>query len=93
MTDFVTPSGTQRFETESGSLYELDHDARTWRRLRHADDSTAVRTPDGSFTQASPVIVGRSVHIVGAPLDPAADLRLITTSPVTRIVPVPGESA
>lgn len=81
-----------RFATASGSLYEIDHAAKTWRRLAHAPKSRFVRTPEGHFTSVSPIQVGAPVRLVCPPLLPGTDLRIIETTPVARILPPDGDA-
>jgi len=75
-----------RFETESGSLYEIDYEQKTWKRLRHDEEkSPFVRTTIGDITGPLPdVQLGKSVTIVGTSLTPGGICRMIVTSPVTK---------
>lgn len=76
-----------RFATRSGSIYEIDHEARTWARLINSAESNRVRTPDGTFLSISPIRVGSSVTLTCPPIVEGTDVRWIQTTPVVRILP------
>lgn len=76
-----------RFETASGSLYELDEQAGTWRRVRpglHADPDAPLRSESDPMTGHSAVQSGQSVRIWGPSLTADLDFREIETTPVAK---------
>ena len=87
-----------RFTTVSGSLYEINHTAKTWSRPVHAPESSAGRTPngvrtsDGTFRTVSPIRVGATVVLTCDPIVAGADVRSIQTTPVVRILPPMGDA-
>lgn len=76
-----------RFRTETGSLYEIDFELKTWARLEQPRYQGAhpLRTMEGTYNQISEIRIDEPVVITGAPLDPAATFRGITTSRVVEI--------
>lgn len=72
--------------TYTGSVYRIDYDARTWERVGETSASGAVRTDGrGTWTELHLPGEGFPMTIWGPPVDPAMDMRQITTSPVTNI--------
>lgn len=69
-----------RVHTSSGSEYEIDTERKYWERL--SGTSTGLRTEEGVFRTVSEPELGRPLIITAEPLDPAAVIRVITTSPV-----------
>lgn len=78
-------SGISRFQTESGSHYEIDYARRTWTRLVAGSGSEMVRGQEGPFDSISPIVRDQPVIIHGPPLTVGMDLRRIETTPVTMI--------
>ena len=72
------------FTTETGSIYEIDHEKQTWRRKEQGQDvgPNPLRTPEGSYHLISPIVNGERVNILCDPLVEGAHGRLISTSPV-----------
>lgn len=69
-----------KFRTESGSVYEVDYEKRTWK-----SSSLNTRTSEGEFTFASPqVTVGEAFVMFGKGLK--FGTRLIATSPVVEVL-------
>lgn len=77
------------FTTRSGSKYVIDKTAMTWERQAAGEGSVYVRTQGGTLLQWPTVIVGSPVEIIGPPLDPAADIRFILTTPIVSVVEEP----
>jgi len=81
-----------RFRTEN-STYELT--ATTWKRTTTNGEkhpTAPMRTEEGPLWTHSHPVLGIGVTLIGPPIDPTADYREITTSPVTAILlPEPGE--
>lgn len=81
-------------DTASGSRYRIDPFALRWERLAHDPRSGAVRTEGGPFfALAALPALGEPLVIYGPPLDPAADVRIVTTSAVVAVVDEPPEGA
>jgi hypothetical protein len=75
----------ERITTLSGSIYEIDRSGRRWRRMSHPAWSTALRTEGGRYRTAAEPRVGVPLVITADPLTPGTDLRVIETSPVTKV--------
>jgi hypothetical protein len=73
-----------RFRTETGSTYVIDPDALTWSRTPTLA-SGIIRTEGGQVTSVQIPGVGQRAVIVGPPVRPGSDLRVIITSPVVAI--------
>ena len=74
--------------TETGSIYILDLDRKTWRKERMPiiqDPNFPVRSQSGVFTGISKVEIGKPITMTGKPLDKRATFRLITTSHVVKL--------
>lgn len=82
MEPFMRP--IKRFDTESGSTYELDLTAKKWRRIKRTGHSGQIRTKEGTFCQYE-LVKGQSAVITCPPINPSSHHRLIITSPVTEI--------
>jgi len=76
--------------TATGSVYAIDTAARTWRRLEAGGLSGRARTCGGGYRQVF-VLSSMSLVIIADPLDPAAEYRRITTSPVIKAEPGKGD--
>lgn len=78
-----------QFKTITGSLYEIDNDAKTWTRLEEGKDKgpMPLRTVSGEYLTRSAVEVGEGVEFTCKPITPGATFRYIYTSDVVeRIV-------
>ena len=75
-----------RVYTQSGSVYLIDREAKTWERVKVGEGSHALRTQSGTFTELYPIEVGRGVLMVCPPLVEGTIGRTIYTSNVTEIV-------
>lgn len=73
-----------RFETLTGSLYELDLGLLVWRRVVRTSRSGDLRMEGGEVIALGPLRVGYSAALLTLPFD-ADVMRLLTTSPVVRI--------
>lgn len=74
-------------KTENGSLYRLDSIAMTWERLVAGPPNKyiPVRTRSGKLTKWPRIKLNEPMVMVGPPLNPAADIRVIETSRVIEI--------
>jgi len=82
--------GTEvRFRTETGSVYTVDNERLTWRRVHRTTRSGRLRTESGELT--APVVprVGESATLVGPPFRLGVGPRLIVTTPVVAVLPRP----
>jgi hypothetical protein len=77
-----------RFRTESGSLYEIDTDKKTWDRLEkpNREGSYPLRTTSGTYYSLNVIEVGFPAQWLSEPIDPTKDFRLVETSLVTEII-------
>ena len=69
-----------RYTTESGSVYTIDHDRKTWRRIR-GDGAAEIRTDDGTF---STIDTGDGILMVMEPLVEGTIARIIHSTPVVK---------
>jgi len=77
-----------RVTTYTGSVYVIDYEKKTWERVRETFLSGPVRTDGhGTWTRVALPGEGYPMAIYGPPVDPAMDMRVITTSKVTSIEP------
>jgi hypothetical protein len=74
-----------RFKTETGSLYEVDDDKKTWSRLTTTEESGPVRTKTGRFLDRTPILLGQSTTFVCPPFVEGTDGRIIQTSRVVGL--------
>jgi hypothetical protein len=74
-----------KFKTETGSEYELDLDAMTWKRLSRTTASGNLRTSEGALLEKPVVEIGAPVALLGAPIREGAVARLVLTSNVVGI--------
>lgn len=77
-----------RFRTETGSLYEIDYEKKTWARLEQPryEGATPLRTKEGTFIEISAPCLGASIRMVCSPYVEGATGRYITTSRVVEIL-------
>lgn len=80
----------QTILTESGSIYEIDFEARTWKQTKRDNDAiksnNPLRTTEGAFFAASLPEVGQCFRMMCPPLVKGASMRVIITSPVTHLI-------
>jgi hypothetical protein len=76
-----------RFRTATGSLYEIDYGAGTWRRVTKTGRSGRLRSEGGELVEQLPLQLGKCARIVFVPPD-VNHRRLLVTSPVVSIEPV-----
>lgn len=74
-----------RIKTESGSLYEIDQEKKTWSRPVHALSSNQVRTEGGRYISLTPPRVGQVLRMYCPPLNPVSHVRVIITTPIVEI--------
>jgi hypothetical protein len=77
-----------RFRTETGSLYEIDTDKKTWARLEEpkTEGSYPLRTKSGTYYRINDIEVGFPAQWLSEPIDPTKDVRLVETSRVVEIL-------
>jgi hypothetical protein len=73
------------FKTETGSIYHIDTDTKTWKRVLETEESGKIRTIEGPFDSITPIEIGASVTIFAPPLNLHYSGRMITTSPVVEV--------
>jgi len=75
----------KRVTTETGSVYLIDLENKTWERIQVGETSGRIRSDQGSILNAQPlrIIVGESMYIITDMINPAP--RFLTTSPVVSI--------
>ena len=74
-----------RFQTETGSVYELDYSNKTWKRLSRTEMSGFIRTDGGEFYGDIDITVGHRAFIFGPPIVDGAEGRIVATSMVVLI--------
>lgn len=76
-----------RVETETGSHYEFDLEAKTWARVSEPnyEGPRPLRNKRGVFHNISPIEIGQSIHFTGPGFDSDISTRYIHTSPVKSI--------
>lgn len=73
------------FKTETGSVYEVDLQKKTWKRILATDQSGHIRTINGQFEEISPIVIGKSVQMIMPPFEKGYDFRMIETSRVKSV--------
>ena len=76
----------QRIKTESGSVYIIDDEKRTWKRVVHPREESdrPLRNYAGEFEHIF-LELEHSMVIFTEPFESKADYQRITTSPVVSI--------
>ncbi len=71
-----------RAETETGSIYIIDTEQKTWRkeRMPTIEGPIPLRSQSGLYTEIGEIEVGRPITMMGKPLDKNATFRMIQTS-------------
>jgi hypothetical protein len=77
-----------QFRTKHDSLYEIDHEKKTWKQLEagHDREALGLRTTEGTYLTISDIVIGQRVSLVAAPFVENATFRLVSTSPVRSVV-------
>jgi hypothetical protein len=77
----------KRVTTESGSVYLIDFEAKTWERVSSSPESGKIRTNSGTIQNTNPlkIEVGRPIEILTDRINPLAHYRLLATSIVMAI--------
>lgn len=73
-----------RVTTSNGSVYTLDTLGMRWKQVESTQLSGILRTPDGDYEDVV-LVVGKPMVLIGPPLDPTKDKRMIETSPVVKV--------
>lgn len=73
------------FKTETGSTYELDKIAMTWKRADKSVDSGKIRQEGGSLTEWPEVRIGYPVHLFDTAILPGHVAHAVRTSLVVHI--------
>lgn len=74
----------EQVTTVNGSVYEIDREAGTWKRVSWPEWSTGVRSDGGTYLGVA-VQPGEPLVIIAEPLSPVYDIRIITTSRIVKI--------
>lgn len=75
-----------RFRTQTGSRYEVDNVALTWRRTPTLA-SGVLRSESGQLLAAVKPVLGESVVLIGPPFEDGLGNRRVLTTPVVEIEP------
>jgi hypothetical protein len=70
----------QQITTESGSVYLIDHEEKTWVRVMTTGMSGSLRSESGKFVRAD--IIGDRLYLLCEPLAEGGPGRLIHTSQI-----------
>lgn len=81
------PMGKVRVTTETGSIYLIDFENKTWERLNKTGESGPTRTESGDILNEVPLVIhiGQSINISTNKIDQSATIRLISTSKVISV--------
>jgi hypothetical protein len=71
--------------TETGSVYEIDTDKKTWERIETTDESGYVRSKGGTYNSITNLVIGERLNMLCPPIVPNMTARLISTSPIVFI--------
>jgi len=76
-----------RAETETGSVYLIDTELKTWKKERMplAEGPMPLRSQSGVYVKIDEIVVGKSIAMLGKPLDKRATFRMIQTSYVVKL--------
>ena len=74
-----------RFKTETGSIYDLDQEKMTWRRLGRSPSSGQIRNEHGELTLWPIIVVGHSAMLEDKTIKAGYDRHYVATSRVTEI--------
>lgn len=74
-----------RYTTDSGSVYEIDNEQMTWTRLKQTSASGLLRSGWGPYWELDCLGVGFPLVLTCPPINPDADRRVVSTSPVVAI--------
>lgn len=77
----------KRITTETGSVYLIDEENKTWERVSSEDTSGKIRTNTGSIKNDHPLYIriGHPVTIWTDKINIHADYRVLRTSHVVKI--------
>lgn len=76
--------GTIEFTTETGSIYQVDYDKRTWARLSKTSKSGGIRQESGHLLHYPAIIVGQPCTMVDDSVLEGHDVHYVQTSRVLR---------
>lgn len=76
-----------RAETETGSIYIIDTELKTWKKERMPviEGPRPLRSQSGVYSEIDEVAVGKPITMIGKPLNKKTTLRLIKTSFVIKL--------
>lgn len=80
----------QRVTTQTGSVYVIDTEAKTWHRMQSTENSGTLRTHEGTFNTLEPLEVGKGLTMYMDTLPTSAPgtlQRLVYTSDIVNIEP------
>ncbi len=71
--------------TETGSVYKIDTEKKTWERIEVTCDSGYIRTKDGTYNEITKIAIGERLIMICPAIVPNMDGRLISTSSIVSI--------
>ena len=74
-----------RFTTETGSVYEINRDAMTWRRVSRTDKSGEIRNEGGTLVDFETVRIGEPAFLQDTNVRPGHVAHFVETSRVVAI--------
>ena len=74
-----------RFTTENGTVYEINRDAMTWRKVSVTDQSGTTRGTSGHLVEAPQVVVGEPARLWDDDVLPGCSAHCVRTSLVVSI--------
>lgn len=74
------------FVTANGSVYEVDEEKKSWRRVSKSGESGSLREEGGNLLRIIRLAEGESALLQDDKVLPGANFHLIMTSPVVSIV-------
>ncbi len=74
-----------KFRTETGSIYDLDQEKMTWKRLSTTDNSGQIRNEHGHLLVWPLLVIGHSAQLEDDTIKAGYDKHMVATSRVTEI--------
>jgi hypothetical protein len=75
-----------QIKTESGSVYRIDTDDKTWERIETGPYSGRLRSASGPYLFCDAMQVGsEGIKLTCPPVNPSTSFRFIYTSPVVEV--------
>lgn len=73
------------YTTVDGTKFEIDLEAKTWKRIDKTGDYGNLRTEEGTFTSVLGDGVGSSLQLLCPPFKEGTFARMIMTQPIKTI--------